>query len=60
MQFFNRFSCFLANDRGATAIEYAILCALISLVAVLGFQSIGVSLGQILQVLVDAVEHVIS
>ena len=43
----------LAEEDGATAIEYTIIAALISLAAVVAFASLGLNLADILTTIVD-------
>ncbi|MEM7664281.1 MAG: Flp family type IVb pilin [Pseudomonadota bacterium] len=42
------------DQRGATAIEYGLIAALISLVAIIAFQSLGLSLADIFTEATDA------
>ena len=42
------------NDEGATAIEYGLIAALISLVCVIAFQSLGLNLADIFTTISDA------
>jgi pilus assembly protein Flp/PilA len=38
----------LKNDRGATAIEYGLIAALISIACIMAFMSLGLNLGSVL------------
>ena len=42
------------NEEGATAIEYGLIAALISLVCVIAFQSLGLNLADIFTTISDA------
>lgn len=44
------------NNKGATAIEYGLIAALIALAAILSFQAIGGSLNSILETISDSID----
>ena len=41
----NTFTAFLKDESGATAIEYGLIAALVSVAGITAFQSLGTSLG---------------
>ncbi|MBD2841603.1 Flp family type IVb pilin [Erythrobacter rubeus] len=43
----------LSNEDGATAIEYGLIAALISLAAIIAFTSLGLNLEQVFQTVAD-------
>lgn len=48
------FAQLISNEYGATAIEYGLIAALISLAAILAFQSLGLNLANIFTLIADA------
>ncbi len=48
---------FLTDKSGATAIEYSILVMMISVAAIVGFSSIGVTLSDIANLLAGKLQH---
>jgi len=50
----------LRDERGATAIEYALIAALISMACVIAFQSLGLNLATVFQTVADALADAIS
>ena len=44
----------LRDRRGATAIEYGLIAALISLACIIAFQSLGLNLADVFQTIADA------
>ncbi len=44
----------LDDERGATAIEYALIAALISLAAIMAFMSLGLNLGNVFNTVTTA------
>ena len=55
-----RFLKLLRDERGATAIEYALIAALISMACVIAFQSLGLNLATVFQTVADALADAIS
>ena len=54
-----RFLKLLRDDRGATAIEYALIAALISMACVIAFQTLGLNLVDIFQTVADTLKAAI-
>ena len=50
----SHFPKLLRDDRGATAIEYALIAALISLACIIAFQSLGLNLADVFNTVADA------
>jgi len=48
------FAQLISNEDGATAIEYGLIAALISLAAIIAFQSLGLNLANIFFRIIDA------
>ena len=44
---------FLADQSGATAIEYGLIAALISLACIIAFESLGLNLADVFQTIAD-------
>jgi pilus assembly protein Flp/PilA len=44
----------LKDDRGATAIEYGLIAALIAIACIIAFQTLGLNLAQIFTTVTDA------
>ena len=55
-----RFPKLLRDDRGATAIEYSLIAALISMACVIAFDSLGLSLVDIFQTIADTLRDAIT
>lgn len=49
-----RFKSLLRDRRGATAIEYGLIAALISVACIIAFESLGLNLADIFQTIADA------
>ena len=49
-----RFLKLLRDERGATAIEYSLIAALISLACIIAFESLGLNLADVFQTIADA------
>ncbi len=49
-----RFQKLLRDDRGATAIEYSLIAALISMACIIAFESLGLNLAEVFQTIADA------
>ena len=49
-----RFPNLLRDNSGATAIEYGLIAALISLACIIAFQSLGLNLATVFQTIADA------
>lgn len=47
------FAQLISNEDGATAIEYGLIAALISLAAIIAFQSLGLNLANIFTLIAD-------
>ncbi len=53
-----RFRSFLSDETGATAIEYGLIAALVSVAAIVALQFMGDSLGEIFNVVAEALDDV--
>jgi pilus assembly protein Flp/PilA len=52
-----RFPKLLRDDRGATAIEYSLIAALISMACIIAFESLGLNLADIFTTIADALRR---
>lgn len=46
----------IANERGATAIEYGLIAALISLAAIIAFQALGLNLADVFTTIANTLQ----
>lgn len=51
----SRFFCLLRNERGATAIEYGLIAALIALVIISGLSAFGTGVNDLFNTITNAV-----
>ncbi len=50
----------LADESGATAIEYSLIATLISIAAIVGFQAYGASVGSMIQFVAGSIDGAVS
>ena len=55
-----RFRKLLRDNRGATAIEYGLIAALISLACIIAFESLGLNLVDVFQTIADTLSDALT
>lgn len=54
------FDRFLRNQAGATAVEYSLIGALVSVAAIVALQTLGSTLAELFSMLSDTMEHAVA